>query len=77
MKKILLFMAFCLGLTFSVSAQSQYDNKAALKAKKRETSAALDQVNKKAPKIARKEAKKYAKQGWLVTPGAPVTMSPL
>lgn len=70
MKKILLFMAFCLGLTFSVSAQSQYDNKAALKAKKRETSAALDQVNKKAPKIARKEAKKYKKQGWLVTPGA-------
>lgn len=54
MKKILL-MVFCLGIAFSVSAQSNGGN---------------SDTFKKAPKLARKAAKDFEKDGWLITPGA-------
>ena len=69
MKKILL-IACCLGFTFSASAQSLYENKDAVKAHKKETKAVYEAMEKKAPKIARKAAKDFEKEGWLVTPGS-------
>lgn len=69
MKKILL-MVFCLGFAFSASAQSMYENKDAVKARKKETKAVYEAMEKKAPKIARKAAKDFEKDGWQITPGA-------
>lgn len=69
MKKILL-MVFGLGFALSVSAQSLYENKDAVKALKKETKAVNDAVERKAPKIARKTAKEFKKAGWLITPGS-------
>ncbi len=71
MKKIFALLIAMLIAVPAIQAQSMDDmKKDALKAQKRETKAAMDALTKKAPKIARKEAKKFKKEGWQITPGA-------
>lgn len=71
MKKIFALLIAMLIAVPAIQAQSMDDmKKDALKAQKRETKAAIDALNKKAPKIARKEAKKFKKEGWQTTLGA-------
>lgn len=67
MKKIFALLIAVLVAVPAVQAQSQ---KEILKEHKRERKVALNELNSKAPKAARKEAKRLKKEGWLVLPGA-------
>lgn len=67
MKKLLIF-AFM--LTLSVSTASAQSRKDIAKERKELTKVSKAELNAKATKIARKEAKKLTKAGWIVTPGA-------
>ncbi len=67
MKKIFVFlMAICMMVSYA-EAQTQQD---ARKAYEKERKAAVKSLNKKSLKAARKDAKKYKKEGWVVPVGA-------
>lgn len=67
MKKIIIFlMAICMMVSYA-GAQSQQD---ARKAYEKEKKAAVKSLSKKSMKAARKDAKRYKKEGWLVPIGA-------
>ncbi|MDR2086639.1 MAG: hypothetical protein LBP72_05630 [Dysgonamonadaceae bacterium] len=67
MKRLLVLLvvvgAMVLTSAVVVNAQSQKERQEALKQRK-------DELNKKSSKAARNEAKKFVKEGWLVSPGA-------
>lgn len=67
MKKIIvLLMAICMMVSYA-EAQSQKDIR---KAYETERKAAVKSLNKKSMKAARKDAKRYKKEGWIVPIGA-------
>ena len=68
MRKVILFMAVCLmaGTTTSYAQLT----KEQLKERKETVKASKAQLNEKASKAARKEAKKMEKAGWQTAPGA-------
>ena len=67
MKRIVTFLALCLLVgTVSMSAQ---DYKQQTKARKEIQKQSKKDLNEKASKAARKEAKELKKQGWTTTPG--------
>ena len=68
MRKVILFMAVCLmaGTTASYAQLT----KEQLKERKETVKASKAQLNEKASKAARKEAKKMEKAGWQTAPGA-------
>lgn len=61
---------FCLSLLCAAVPVNAQLNKEQIKEQKEYTKYTRDQLNKKATKAARKEAKKLSKQGWQATPGA-------
>ncbi|MDR1120543.1 MAG: hypothetical protein LBM08_06455 [Dysgonamonadaceae bacterium] len=63
---VIIVAAFVATTTMSV-AQNQKD---IVKERKEIAKLSKSELNEKASKTARKEAKKYAKEGWLVSPGA-------
>lgn len=65
MKKLLLFTVMVFTMT-SVSAQ---DYKSAIAERQAMSKYAKSELNEKASKAAKKEAKNYLKEGWLVAPG--------
>ena len=69
MKMVRLFIAAMM-LCVVTSAQAQL-TKEQLKQRKELKSQTKDELNEKASKYARQEAKTLKKQGWLVSPGAP------
>ncbi|MBQ8674541.1 MAG: hypothetical protein IJ511_10985 [Bacteroides sp.] len=67
MKRIVLLAALCMaisGMSFAQTAQEL------LKERQELAKATKAELNKKASDTARKEAKKFEKEGWQVTPGA-------
>jgi hypothetical protein len=68
MKKTILFIAVC--LLAGASASYAQLTKEQLKERKEITKASKSQLNEKASKAARKEAKQMKKQGWQTAPGA-------
>lgn len=56
-------------LTLSFAAVQAQDYKSAIAERKAMSKYAKSELNEKASKAARKEAKKYAKDGWTVAPG--------
>jgi len=56
-------------MAFSMAGASAQDYKAAISERKAMSKFAKAELNEKATKAARKEAKNYAKQGWIVAPG--------
>lgn len=67
MRKILLF---ALALIFTVGSAQAQSTKELLKERREFAKASKAELNEKASKAARKEAKKLAKEGWDTTPGA-------
>lgn len=67
MKKVILLCMAFLAMTTYTMAQSQKD---AIKERKETAKLSRAELNEKASKAARKEAKKYVKEGWEVSPGA-------
>lgn len=65
-KRCLLIVSVIVYTLTGVSAQ---DYKSALAERKAMSKYAKSELNEKASKAARKEAKNYAKQGWIVAPG--------
>lgn len=68
MKKTFLFIVICL-LAGSLSSYAQL-SKEQMKERKEIVKSSKSQLNEKATKIARKEAKNMKKAGWQTTPGA-------
>ena len=68
MKKTFLFIVICL-LAGSLSSYAQL-SKEQMKERKEIVKSSKSQLNEKASKIARKEAKNMKKAGWQTTPGA-------
>lgn len=66
MKKILTIMAAALVMCSLATAQT---TKETIKARKAEARQSKTELNQKVSKYAKKEAKKLAKEGWLVSPG--------
>lgn len=73
MKKLFMIaiatLAMCTIAT-NVSAQTDKETKALIRERQALAKASKSELNAKASKVARKEAKAYKKQGWLVNPGA-------
>lgn len=67
MKKLFIFLALMLVAVSSVDAQSTREQ---IKARSENVKASRKELNEKASKDARKEAKKMQKEGWQVAPGA-------
>jgi hypothetical protein len=67
MKKLFLTLSLFLAATMLMQAQTA---KEIAKERKEIKKLSQSELNAKASKAARKEAKKYAKEGWLVSPGA-------
>ena len=68
MKKVILFIAVCL-LTGTTAVHAQF-TKEQRKERQEITKASKAQLNEKASKTARKEAKTMTKEGWQTAPGA-------
>lgn len=68
MKKVLLLVGICL-LAGSTISYAQL-TKEQIEARKELKKATKAELNEKATKTARKEAKKLTKEGWKVSPGA-------
>ena len=68
MKKVILFIAVCL-MSGTTVCYAQL-TKEQLKERKEITKTSKTQLNEKASKAARKEAKTMKKEGWQTTPGA-------
>jgi hypothetical protein len=67
MKKVVLFCAVFLSLSIGIYAQSQEN---VVKERKEISKLSRNELNQKASKSARKEAKKLTKEGWQASPGA-------
>lgn len=67
MKKSFICAFALLCLTANISAQS---NKDILKERKEVRKASKSELNEKATKAARKDAKRLTKEGWITAPGA-------
>src|SRR5574344_379865 len=67
MKKVILLCMAFLAMTTYTMAQSQKD---AIKERKETAKLSRAELNEKASKAARKEAKKLGKEGWQTSPGA-------
>lgn len=70
MKKILMIVVALMTLGMNASAQDLKATKELVKERQLLAKASKSQLNAKASKVARKEAKQYKKNGWEVNPGA-------
>lgn len=70
MKKILMIVVALMTLGMNATAQDLKATKELVKERQLLAKASKSQLNAKASKVARKEAKQYKKNGWEVNPGA-------
>lgn len=70
MKKIFIIAIVTMAISLNVNAQSFAESRDIIKERKELAKLSKSELNQKASKTARKEAKAFQKEGWKVNPGA-------